>query len=121
RRICGGVVRSRQEWADHPQGRALAGLPVVQVTRIGDAPPEPLPDGDRPTSAVRVIDLTRVLARPTCAKTLAEHGADVLHVGAPHLEGGGPFELETGIGKRQAVIDLDVPEQAQAMRSLIRG
>ncbi|HEX5267837.1 MAG TPA: CoA transferase [Acidimicrobiales bacterium] len=121
RRICGGVVRSRQEWADHPQGRALAGLPVVQVTRIGDAPPEPLPDGDRPTSAVRVIDLTRVLAGPTCAKTLAEHGADVLHVGAPHLEGGGPFELETGIGKRQVVIDLDVPEQAQAMRSLIRG
>ena len=51
----------------------------------------------------------------------AEHGADVLHVGASHLEGGGLFELKTGIGKRQAVLDLDVAEQARAMRDLIRG
>jgi crotonobetainyl-CoA:carnitine CoA-transferase CaiB-like acyl-CoA transferase len=63
---------------------------------------------------VRVADLTRVLAGPTCAKTLAEHGADVLHISAPHL--GEFFELETGIGKRQAFLDLDIPEQAQAMQ-----
>ena len=120
RKICGGVVRSRQEWAGHPQGRAIASLPVVSVTKIGDAPPEPLPDGDRPMAGVRVLDLTRVLAGPTCAKTLAEHGADVLHIGAPHLEGGGPFEMETGIGKRQAVLDLNAPEDAQRLCDLIR-
>jgi crotonobetainyl-CoA:carnitine CoA-transferase CaiB-like acyl-CoA transferase len=45
----------------------------------------------------------------------------VLHISAPHLEGGGLFELETGIGKRQAVLDLNVAEQAEAMRDLIRG
>ncbi len=121
RRVCGGVVRSRQEWADHPQGQAMAGRPVVTITKIGDAPPEPLPDGDRPTSGVRVIDLTRVLAGPTSGKTLAEHGADVLHVSAPHLESGDLFELETSIGKRQAFLDLNVPEQAEAMRDLIAG
>ena len=121
RRVCGGVVRSRDEWAEYPQGRAVGDLPVVTITKIGDAAPEPLPEGDRPTSGVRVIDLTRVLAGPTCAKTLAEHGADVLHVSAPHLESGGPFELETGIGKRQAVIDLDDPDQTTAMRDLVRG
>ena len=120
RRVCGGVVRSKEEWAGHPQGRATADLPAVSITRIGDAPPEPLPDGDRPASGVRVLDLTRVLAGPTCAKTLAEHGADVLHVGTPKLETGGPFELETGIGKRQAVLDLDVPGHADALRDLIR-
>ena len=64
RRVCGGVVRSRAEWAEHPQGRAIADLPAVTITRIGDAPPEPLPEGDRPTAGVRVIDLTRVLAGP---------------------------------------------------------
>ncbi|MBV9322796.1 MAG: CoA transferase [Chloroflexi bacterium] len=121
RKVCGGVVRSRQEWADHPQGRAIASLPVVSITKIGAAPPEPLPRGDRPTAGVRVLDLTRVLAGPTCAKTLAEHGADVLHIGAPHLEGGGLFEMETGIGKRQAVLDLNVPEQADAVCDLIRS
>jgi crotonobetainyl-CoA:carnitine CoA-transferase CaiB-like acyl-CoA transferase len=121
RQVCGGVVRSRQEWAGHPQGRAMAGRPVVTITKIGDAPPEPLPDGDRPTSGVRVADLTRVLAGPTCAKTLAEHGADVLHISAPHLETGTMFELETGIGKRQAFLDLNVAGQAQAMRDLIQA
>ena len=121
RRICGGAVRSKDEWAAHPQGQALAGLPAVTVTKIGEARPEPLPDGPRPLSGIRVIDLTRVLAGPTCAKTLAEHGADVLHVSAPHLEPAGPFELETGIGKRQAVIDLNLPDHAAAMRDLIAG
>ncbi len=72
------MVRSKQEWAEHPQGQAVAGMPLVTITRIGASPPEPLPDGDRPAAGVRVIDLTRVLAGPTCAKTIAEHGADVL-------------------------------------------
>ncbi len=121
RKVCGGVVRSKQEWAEHMQGRALADLPLVTVTRIGDAPPEPLPDGDRPAAGLRVIDLTRVLAGPTCAKTLAEHGADVLHVSTPQLESGGLFEMETGIGKRQAILDLNIAEEAVAMRDLIRG
>jgi hypothetical protein len=124
RRLCGGVVLSKQEWEHHPQGRAIAGLPAVTISRIGDAPPEPLPDGDRPTSGVRVVDLTRVLAGPTCAKTLAEHGADVLHISAPHLMGGGlfeRFEMETGIGKRQAVLDLNETDQADAMRDLVVG
>lgn len=120
RRVCGGVVRSKSEWASHPQGLAIADLPVVTVTKIGDAPPELPGAGDRPASGVRVLDLTRVLAGPTCAKTLAEHGADVLHVSTPQLERGGPFELETGIGKRQAALDLNDEGQAEILRALAR-
>jgi hypothetical protein len=119
RKVCGGVVMSKDEWAEHPQGRAIADWPVVRITKIGEAPREPLPDGERPASGVRVVDLTRVLAGPTCAKTIAEHGADVLHVTAPHLDRAGPFDIETGMGKRQTSIDLGVPEQAETMRALI--
>jgi crotonobetainyl-CoA:carnitine CoA-transferase CaiB-like acyl-CoA transferase len=118
RRVCGGVVRTREEWAAHAQGQAIDGLPVVGITRIGDAPAEPLPPGPRPASGVRVLDLTRVLAGPTVAKTLAEHGADVLHVSRADLERGGPFELDTGIGKRQAWLDLDDPDQVDVLAGL---
>ena len=117
RKVCGGVVRSKAEWAKHPQGRCLAGRPVVTITKIGDAPPEPLPDGDRPASGVRIVDLTRVLAGPTCAKTIAEHGADVLHITAPHLEGASLFELETGHRKAPG---RDGPQRGRAGRNHAR-
>ena len=39
------MTRSFAEWDAHPQGRAVAGLPVFSIERIGDAPPQPLPPG----------------------------------------------------------------------------
>lgn len=104
--LCGATVRTAEEWAAHPQGQALAGLPVVEIVRIGDSPPEPLPEGDRPLSGVRALDLTRVLAGPTASRTLAEHGADVLRIGAEHLPSVPGFAVDTGHGKRSAFLDL---------------
>jgi crotonobetainyl-CoA:carnitine CoA-transferase CaiB-like acyl-CoA transferase len=114
----GGMVRTRQEWARHPQGIAVAGLPLMEVVRIDDSPPEPLPHGDRPLSGVRVLDLTRVLAGPTCARTLAEHGADVLKVTGAHLPNLGYQEFDTGHGKLSAFLDLRQPRDVETLRGL---
>ena len=105
---CGVIVRDADEWRDHPQGRTLAALPLVELHRIGEAPPRPLPQGAAPLGGLRVLDLSLALAGPTCARTLAQHGAEVLHVGAPGRVDRQPFQLETGHGKRSAHIDLDV-------------
>src|SRR5471030_2340619 len=118
------MVRTQAEWARHPQAAAIADLPLMEIVRIGDSPPEalpePLPGGDRPLSGIRVLDLTRVLAGPTCGRTLAEHGADVMKISAAHLPNLGYQEWDTGHGKLSAQLDLRAPEDVDILRGLVR-
>jgi crotonobetainyl-CoA:carnitine CoA-transferase CaiB-like acyl-CoA transferase len=117
---CAGFVRGSDEWARHPQSAAVATLPVLEIERVGDAPREPLPAGERPLSGIRVLDLTRVLAGPTCGRTLAEHGADVLKVSGPHLPHSGDIEIDTGLGKLSTFLDLREPAGVETLTSLVR-
>ncbi len=117
----GGRVRTHAEWAEHPQGQAVASLPLMEIVQIGEAPPEPLPPGPRPLSGVRALDLTRVLAGPTCARTLAEHGADVLKINGPHLPSIGYQEYDTSHGKLAAYLDLRDPGNVESLKALIRS
>ena len=119
-RGAGGMVRSMDEWAQHPQSAAVASLPLIEIEKIGDSPPVPLPEGSRPLSGVRVLDMTRVLAGPTCARTLAEHGADVLKITGPHLPSIGSQEFDTGHGKLSAHLDLREEKDLETLRELIR-
>ena len=119
-RGAGGMVRSMEEWAIHPQAAAIASLPLMDIVKIADSPPEPLPDGSRPLSGARVLDLTRVLAGPTCARTLAEHGADVMKITAGHLPNIGYQEYDTGHGKLNATLDLRDGRQMETLRELVR-
>ena len=116
----GGMVRTLDEWARHPQAAAVASLPLMEIVKIGDSPPEKLPEGDRPLSGVRVLDLTRVLAGPTCARTLAEHGADVLRITGAHLPSLGYQEFDTGHGKLSAHLDLRERNDVETLLGLAR-
>src|SRR6202166_2722117 len=116
----GGMARTQAEWARHPQAAAIATLPLMEIMRIGDSAPEPLPAGNRPLSGIRVLDLTRVLAGPTCARTLAEHGADVLKITGAHLPNLGYQEFDTGHGKLSAQLDLREQRDVDVLRGLVR-
>ncbi|HWA03310.1 MAG TPA: CoA transferase [Rhizomicrobium sp.] len=118
--LSGAVVRSPEEWDASVQGRALAQVPPVVLRKIGEAPPLRLGDSGNPLEGIRVLDLTRVLAGPVCGRTLASHGADVLHVRAGKLETIELFELDTGHGKRAADLDLAAPADAERLRRLVR-
>ncbi len=114
------MMRSFEEWDAHPQGRAVAALPALTITRIDDAPRQPLPSGgSRPLSGVRVLDLTRVIAGPVCGRMLAAHGADVLAISAAHLPSVAPLVIDTGRGKRAAFVDLRAAEGRETLARLI--
>ena len=117
---CAGLARTAAEWARHPHSAAVGGQPLLEVKRISDSKPEPLPDGARPLSGLRVLDLTRVLAGPTCARTLAEHGADVLKISAAHLADSGPMEIDTGLGKLAAHLDLRSASGRETLQRLMK-
>jgi crotonobetainyl-CoA:carnitine CoA-transferase CaiB-like acyl-CoA transferase len=116
---CAGFVRSAAEWQRHAQANAVAARPLIEIVRIADAPPEKVSKGARPLEGIRVLDLTRVLAGPTCARSLAEHGADVLKISAGHLPDSGPMDVDTGIGKLSARLDLRSPEDRAKLERLI--
>jgi crotonobetainyl-CoA:carnitine CoA-transferase CaiB-like acyl-CoA transferase len=62
-----------------------------------------------------------VLAGPTCARTLAEHGAEVLHVRSPRLPSIEPFVVDTNPGKRSCFLDLEDGDARARLRELVRG
>jgi crotonobetainyl-CoA:carnitine CoA-transferase CaiB-like acyl-CoA transferase len=103
-----GMVRSAAEWLAHPVGRRLAAKPVVEIEKIGDSDPIPLPPGcTTPLGGIRVLDCTHVIGGPVTARTLAEFGADVLHLSKPNYPDHLNWRLETDNGKRAAYCDFD--------------
>ncbi len=118
---CAGLARTPEEWDDSEQGRILTARPVVEITRIGDSEPEPFASGgDAPLSGIRVLDLTRVLAGPTCGRTLAQFGADVMLVSSPNLPSVPMFVTDTGHGKRSAFVDLAAESGRAQLHNLVR-
>jgi crotonobetainyl-CoA:carnitine CoA-transferase CaiB-like acyl-CoA transferase len=77
------LVRTAEEWAQHPQGKHLAEKPVVEIVKIGDSDPEPFTPAARPLSGLRVLSATHVIAGNVMSRTLAEHGAEVLQIAHP--------------------------------------
>ena len=112
----GGVVafmRTHDQWSVTPHAKALAGLPLISITKIGEAAPKPWPEGDRPLAGLRVLDLSRVIAGPVAGRTLAAHGADVLLISGPELPAIPWLTIDTGRGKLTSFVELK-SEQGRA-------
>lgn len=86
--------------------------PVLDVRRF-DSPTAPrrrlTASVERPLAGIRVLDLTRVIAGPVCTRTLALLGADVLRIDPPALPEPEWQHLDTGHGKRSALLDARSP------------
>ncbi|MGB0112119.1 MAG: CoA transferase, partial [Ilumatobacteraceae bacterium] len=89
----------------------------------------PTETADRPLTGVRVLDLSRVLSGPHCARMLADMGADVIKVeppsgdltrfSTPRRNGMASYFVQQNVGKRNVSIDLASPEGAAILLDLV--
>ncbi|MEU4667601.1 CoA transferase [Amycolatopsis sp. NPDC023774] len=74
-------VRSVKEFVAEPVFEHLASRPLIEIEKVADTPPEPLPDwGTHPLSGIRALGMGRVIAGAGIGRALAALGADVLNV-----------------------------------------
>ena len=136
---CAAKLRSAEEWRAHPQGRALASTPVLDVSTSPGSLSE---EGERrphgavadgwgasnktwqhgaALAGVRVLDLTRVIAGPIGTRFLAAYGADVLRVDPPGFEEVGALLCEVTAGKRRCALQLREPADRARFLELVRA
>jgi hypothetical protein len=120
RGACVAIVRERSDWACHEQGRYLANVPVVELVKVADSDPVPLPKGRRILSGIKTLDLTKVIAGPTAGRQFAEHGADVIHIHHPYEDLVYAMDIDTSYGKTNAYLDFSRDLDRQILTNLIR-
>jgi crotonobetainyl-CoA:carnitine CoA-transferase CaiB-like acyl-CoA transferase len=99
------MVRTVEEFQSSDHWRDHAATPLVQIEKIGESEPEPLPPGERPLSGVRALGMTHVVAGPTVLRQLAAHGADSLNIHpTSYMEEAGVY-VQSFAGVRQAFLD----------------
>ncbi|GAB2826639.1 CoA transferase [Alpinimonas psychrophila] len=116
------AVRSPSSWRAHPQAQILETEPFISLERqhgepglygLGSAA------GHAPLQGVRVLDLTRVIAGPVATRSLAFFGADVLRIDNPDTPELPWLSLDTGQGKRSALLNLDDKPDRDCLEQLL--
>jgi hypothetical protein len=116
----GVVHRTRAEWLAHPEGKVLAAMPLIEIIKIADGPPVPW-DADpvQPLSGLRVMSNTHVIAGTCSSRTLAEYGAQVLHIARDQAFEHEALVIDVNVGMRSTFADLRNPDQNKRLKALI--
>ncbi|MEL0207016.1 MAG: CoA transferase, partial [Alphaproteobacteria bacterium] len=92
-----------------------------------------------PLSGLRILDLSRILAGPTCTQLLGDYGADVIKVEKPgtgddtrswgppfladdagNLSGESAYYLSSNRNKRSLAVDITAPEGQAVIHRLVK-
>ncbi|WP_339530756.1 CoA transferase [Pseudomonas mucidolens] len=118
---CAAQMRTWQEWQAHPQGRAVNQEPLIARQTFAALREQPWQGSvARPLAAIKVLDLTRVLAGPVASRFLAGLGANVLRIDAPDWNEPGVVP-EMTLGKRCARLDLRHPGDRKTFEDLLKN
>jgi crotonobetainyl-CoA:carnitine CoA-transferase CaiB-like acyl-CoA transferase len=119
-RTVGAIHRTTEEWAAHPQGKYLSGVPLIEIVKVVDADPVAYTKNPtQPLSGIRALSLTHVIAGSCAARTLAEQGAEVLHIARDQAFEHEGLVTDVNVGMRSAFMDLRKPDHVQALQALL--
>lgn len=115
------MVRTLPEMLKEKQyTEVLESLPLIELTRIGDAEPEPLrPLGEQPFSGYRALGMGHVIAGAGMGRSLALHGADVLNLWRPGEGEQDPAYASANVGMRSSW--LDPREDNALLKNMVKG
>jgi len=74
----------------------------------------------RPLAGLKVVDLTRVIAAPAATRGLAELGASVMRITASHITDMSKLHCDLSWGKWNAHLDFRKEEDREKLRALVR-
>jgi hypothetical protein len=125
-RQAGTIAMSAEEFRESEHGRANAHVGLFEVHHV----PNPLQppawwstpaagDPKRPLAGLKVVELARIIAAPAVTRELAEMGASVMRITAPHLADMNLLHPDLNWGKWNAELDLRRPEDREKLRELI--
>ncbi|KAK9422250.1 hypothetical protein SUNI508_04929 [Seiridium unicorne] len=110
--------------SEHGKANAQAGLFEIEThsnpaQKPGWWPDAPRTSPARPLAGLKVVDLTRIIAGPAVSRGLAELGASVMRITAPHLADLSMLHPDLNHGKWNASLDIRKEGDRQKLRELV--
>lgn len=122
----GTIAWTKEEFAASEHGKANAHVGLWELhsypnpnQKPGWWPDSPLTSVKRPLAGLKVLDITRVIAAPSISRSLAEFGASVMRVTAPHLVDYSALHCDSNWGKWNSCLDFRKEEDREKLRELI--
>jgi crotonobetainyl-CoA:carnitine CoA-transferase CaiB-like acyl-CoA transferase len=122
----GTICWTSEEFLASEHGKANAHVGLFEVhshpnrsQKPGWWPESPLTRVKRPLAGLKVLDITRVIAAPAITRGLAEMGASVMRVTAPHLVDYSSLHCDLNWGKWNTQLDFRKEGDRAQMRELV--
>lgn len=121
----GTICYTTDEFKASEHGKANAHIGLFEIREHASKqapgwwPDSPQTSAKRPLAGLKVVDITRVIAAPAITRGLAELGASVMRVTAPHLVDYSSLHSDLNWGKWNCHLDFREEGDRAKLRELI--
>ncbi|MCJ1447201.1 MAG: hypothetical protein MMC23_007711 [Stictis urceolatum] len=125
-RQAGTICWTTEEYLSSAHSQANAHVGLYDIHHVPNPsqspawwPSSPQTSAARPLVGLKVVDLTRVIASPAISRGLADLGASVMRITAPHITDMSMLHPDLNQGKWNAHLDLREESDREKLRALI--